>query len=60
MHRCANCPHRLSCRVPGDLVRFGEVASRLQQQHRNTLLQERLHYYMDRSDCLVDAGYVDL
>ncbi|MCR6630624.1 MAG: hypothetical protein NVV74_11560 [Magnetospirillum sp.] len=24
------------------------------------LLQQRLHYFIDRSDCLVDAGYVDL
>ncbi|NFV80636.1 hypothetical protein [Magnetospirillum aberrantis] len=59
MKCCATCPHRISCRVPGDLLRFGEVAHRLEQQHRSPLLQQRLHYYMDRPDCLVDAGYVD-
>lgn len=59
MKCCATCSHRISCRVPGDLLRFGEVAHRLEQQHRSPLLQQRLHYYMDRPDCLVDAGYVD-
>lgn len=60
MSHCRTCPRRQSCRVPGDLLRFGEVAQRLEQQHRNPLLQQRLHYYMDRPDCLVEAGYVDL
>lgn len=59
MKSCHACPRRLSCRVPSDLRRFGEVAHRLEQQHRAPLLQERLHYYMDRPDCLVDAGLVE-
>lgn len=60
MPQCRNCPHHAACRVPGDLARFDAVAHRLEQEQRAPRLRERLHYYMDRADCLVDAGYVDL
>lgn len=60
MSQCRTCPHRLACRVPGDLMRFNAVANRLEEQQRAPLLRERLHYYVDRRDCLVDAGFVDL
>lgn len=60
MSQCRNCPHRQSCRVPGDLIRFDAVAHRLEEQQRAPLLRERLHYYVDRRDCLVAAGFVDL
>lgn len=60
MSQCRNCPHHLACRVPGDLARFDAVAHRLEREQRAPHLRERLHYYVDRSDCLVEAGYVDL
>lgn len=59
MTRCRTCPRRTACRVPADLIRFDSVAHRLEEQHRAPLLQQRLHYYMDQGECLVEAGYVD-
>lgn len=60
MSQCRNCSHRLTCRVPGDLMRFDAVAHRLEREQRAPLLRQRLNYYMESPDCLVAAGYVDL
>ncbi|MGE5517962.1 MAG: hypothetical protein ACM31D_19335 [Bacteroidota bacterium] len=60
MSQCRSCPRRSACRVPADLDRFHAVAHRLEQEHRAPNLSQRLRYYTDRGDCLVEAGYVDL
>lgn len=60
MKQCRFCPKQASCRVPRELSRFDAVAHRLESEHRHPLLQQRMHYYIDRSDCLVEAGCVDL
>ena len=57
---CRTCPRRPSCRVPGELNRFHTVARRLEQEQREPLLRERLHYFVNHQDCLVEAGYVTL
>jgi hypothetical protein len=46
--------------VPGDLARFHAVAHRLEQEQRAPRLRDRLRFFTERGDCLVEAGYVDL
>lgn len=60
MKPCGSCPKRSQCRVPTDMARFDHVAHLLEEQHRNTILQRRLHHYIDQDRCLVEAGFVDL
>lgn len=60
MRKCENCPFAHKCRVPHDLNRFSRVCLRLEQQGREDLLQQRLRYYLETGDCLVDRGHVDL
>lgn len=60
MTPCRTCPRHPSCRVPGELNRFHAVVRRLEQEQREPLLRERLHYFVNHQDCLVEAGYVSL
>lgn len=60
MTRCRSCPRRPICRVPDDLHRFHALERRLEQEQRDPALRERLHYYVNHQDCLVEAGYVTL
>ncbi|MBC7953766.1 MAG: hypothetical protein H7Z12_18360 [Rhodospirillaceae bacterium] len=60
MSQCLCCPKQSACRVPRDLKRFDAVAHRLEDEHRQPMLQQRLHHYLEHAHCLVDAGYVDL
>ncbi len=60
MNDCRQCQHQSRCRVPGDLQRFSRVVDRLDHDGRAPNLQRRLRHYIDTTDCLVDAGYVDL
>lgn len=60
MKQCQYCPHQGRCRVPREVARFDLVVHRLEAEHRAPALQKRLHFYVDRSECLVEAGYVDL
>lgn len=60
MTPCHSCHHRPGCRVPGDLARFHAVAHRLEQEQRAPRLRDRLRFFTERGDCLVEAGYVDL
>ncbi|HLO77460.1 MAG TPA: hypothetical protein VK196_13475 [Magnetospirillum sp.] len=59
MNTCHACRQRHGCRVPRDLARFHTVSLRLEEQQRNPLLRDRLRHFVERSDCLVEAGYVD-
>lgn len=60
MPRCRSCPRSRTCRVPGELDRFNSVVHRLEEEERAPLLRQRLHYFMDHQDCLVEAGYASL
>lgn len=58
MRRCLACARQAACRVPRELHRFSIVAHRLEQEHRDPALQERLRFFVERADCLVEAGYI--
>ncbi len=60
MTKCQHCEHKHHCRVPGDLQRFSRVIDWLSEDGRAPNLQQRLRYYVDKPDCLVEAGCVDL
>lgn len=60
MKPCVSCPWLCDCRVPNDLARFDKVMHRLDEQHRNPLLRDRLHHYLQSERCLVEAGCVTL
>lgn len=57
MKRCAICRKQAQCRVPRDMIRFDRVMHRLEEEERSPLLRQRLHYYVDTSECLVEAGF---
>lgn len=59
MKPCGTCAKRQQCRVPRDMARFDHVVHMLESDHRNPLLQHRLHHYMEQDRCLVEAGVVD-
>lgn len=60
MKACALCRNKSQCRVPRDMLRFDTVAHRLEGEDRNPLLRQRLRYYVDTSECLVEAGFARL